>query len=165
MTTLPEQQLLIIDTTGEGQPDWPEDFNTPLQEGVAQALNLPLEVAQAAWTAVCLIETRRIYVPGESYISSLSVIEGELEKVERFLQQRGQTLLNMQTVLVYDEDQEGVCSVAAGFAISVYTRTNLSPRVLGMQQAGDGSRRWNDVDCIPNPDEAFTGPAEGITAR
>jgi hypothetical protein len=160
MTTSPEQ-LLIIDTTREGQPDWPEDFDTHLQEGVAKALNLPLEVVQAAWTAVCLIETRRIYVPGESSISSLSVIEGELEKVEHFLQQRGQTLLGMQTVLVYDEDQEGVCSVAAGFAISVYTRTNLPPRVLGMQQTGDGSRRWNDVDCIPNPNEAFVG----ISAR
>jgi len=155
MVNTAEQNLLIIDTTREGQLDWPEDFDTHLQEGVARALNLPLEVVQASWTAVCLIETRRIYVPGESYIPSLSVIEGELEKVERFLHLRGQTLPGMQTVLVYDEDQEGVCSVAAGFAISVYTRTNLPPRVLGMQQSGDGSHAWSDVDCIPSPEEAF----------
>lgn len=165
MTTSAEQSLLIIDTTGEGQPDWPEDFDIHLQQGVADTLKLPLEAVQAAWTSVSLIETRRIYVPGETYITSLSVIEGELEKVERFLRLRGQTLLNMQTVLIYDEDQEGVCSVAAGFAVSVYTRTHLPPRVLGMQQVGDGSRRWNDVDCIPGPGEAFASPAEGITAR
>lgn len=160
MTNTAEQPLLIIDTTAEGQPDWPEDFDTLLQQGVAKALNMPLEAVQTDWTAVCLIETRRIYVPGESYISSLSVIEGELDKVERFLRQRGQTLLGMQTVLVYDEAQEGVCSVAAGFAVSVYTRTHLPPRVLGMQQIADGSREWEDADCIPNPDEAFAGIGE-----
>lgn len=165
MTTLPEQQLLIIDTTAEGQPDCPEDVDTHLPQGVARTLSLPLAGVQASWMAVCLIETRRIYVPGESYVSSHSVIEGELDKVERVLQQRGQTLLNTQTVLIYDEDQEGVCSVAAGFAISVYTRTTLPPRVLGMQQLSDGSRTWHDVDCIPNPDEAFAGTAAGIAAH
>ena len=150
-----EQNLLIIDTTAEGQPDWPENFDTSLQQGIARALKLPLQAVQAAWTAVSLIETRRIYVPGESYISSLSVIEGELAKVERILQQRGRTLAGTPTVLVYDEAQEGVCSVAAGFAVCVYSHTHILPRVLGMQWRVDGSREWEDVDCIPNPGEVL----------
>ncbi len=143
---------LIIDTTAEGNPSQPEQFNKRLQQGVANTLELPLEMVKAAWTAVDLTEANVAYAPGAQYISPLTIFERELDGIESVLQQRGQTLKGVQTILVYDEDVEGCHAIDVGFAVRVYARTTIAPTVMGMQFA-ERWGQWLKTYIIPHPNE------------
>jgi hypothetical protein len=150
--TQEHSQLLIIDTTAEGTPTEPEHFNARLQMGVAKALNLPLDVVKAAWTAVDLTQANMAYPVGATYISPLTIYERELNEVESILQQRGQTLKGMQTILVYDEDVEGCHAIDVGFAVRVFIRTKVAPAAMGLQYDNELGQ-WLNTDIIPLPSE------------
>lgn len=146
---------LVIDTTGEGSPQIPEEFNAPLQESVTRELGLMLSSVQANWTAVDLTQSRMAYPPGAEFISTLAIIERELDAVEGSLSAQGRTLKGFPTVLVFSEREETVNSVAAAFAVRVFARTGLMPTILGMAPWDDGSGRWHEVDLIPRPGDTW----------
>jgi hypothetical protein len=147
---------LIIDATSSSvvMPTNVSCFDAHLQELVAQELQLPFGEIQRVWTAVDLIDTRSIYVPGESYVSSLTIINRELDMVEAALRQQGKALKDMSVLLLLDEDATGACSVAAGCAVQVFARTGVAPIVMGVQVVGRSD--WHITDTIPGPQEQPT---------
>lgn len=142
-----DSKLLIIDSTREvGEP---ESYNSALQEVIASknALSLPLSVVQEAWVAIDLTECRAIYVPGEQYVTSRTIIRRELAKISVCLQQKEQTWEGMQVVVVVDDGAEGTSSVCGGLMCEVRDMTGISPIVVGVDQSTEIP--WYVVDCIP----------------
>lgn len=139
----------ILDTTREGDPTRPVNFNRPLQAVIATYLTRPLEEIEQIWSAVSLGENQGGLHSGQASKTSLAIIEHELSKLEATLGQQGKTLQGVQTIILVDDEAIGRGSVTAGFAVQVFKRTHIDPMVIGVQETARNT--WHVVNTIPEP--------------
>jgi hypothetical protein len=143
--------VLILNTTREGDPACSAGFNKPLQAVLARYLSISVQEIEQVWSAVNLLDTRPGYVPAQPSITSLTSIERELTTLDAALAQQGTALRGQQMLIVVDDEILGCSSVIAALAIQVYKRTHVEPLIIGVQETAPDA--WRVVDAIPDRKE------------